>query len=294
MPRPPSGSKSIFQTQTPPGELVRLSLDALDELVHGNGVRLIHYQAMACPIGKNDVDDIRVPHADHSGCSNGFLYHRAGVLKGYFAGNSNQNGFSDFGATWSAQAQVIFDRFYEEADGAVDADVPPGGGEVIIAHFDRIYFADPSILAPAWELIQVSGSGRERLRYPAVAVDRAVDSHGQEYRQHLDFDINDKGLLVWKAGRPHPQYSVGTEMGQVLSLRYTYRPYFYVKDLVHDIRVVAAEDENGNQVTRRMFQTGILLREFFYEGSAKADAEAKNIDDLRVAASAPAPNQPPR
>lgn len=283
--------KSIFKTETPPGEVVRFNIQELDELVHNHGVRLVHYKGLACPIGMNDPDDVRIPHSDHSQCSNGFIYQKAGILRAAFIGNNNQNFQVDFGTIWSAQANVILDRFYEEADGNSN---PGDSVPVIAAHFDRLYLFEESILVPAWERFQASQSNIQRLRYPVKTVEFFLDSKGTQYLQGIDFDVDSRGWLVWRQGRPRPFYDMNAQLGQVCSIRYLYRPYWYIHDLPHDLRVVEEENDYGDQQTVRMFQSAVLHREYFHEGSAKNDPDAQHIDDLRMGQGPANGNLPPQ
>lgn len=57
-----------------------------------------------------------------------------------------------------------------------------------------------------------------------------------------------------------------TKEGKVCSVRYTYRPYWVVSRLIHEVRVAHVVDMDGRKVVR-MPQNALLQREFFYHAS---------------------------
>jgi hypothetical protein len=65
----------------------------------------------------------------------------------------------------------------------------------------------------------------------------------------------------------------------VCSVHFSYRPFWYVKNLIHEVRVAQTEDEFGNRTVQRMPQSCVLQREYFFEkeqrDSQAADPEGR-------------------
>jgi hypothetical protein len=59
----------------------------------------------------------------------------------------------------------------------------------------------------------------------------------------------------------------------VCSVRYSYRPFWYVDRMIHEVRVAQVEDEYGNRELTRMQQQAQLQREVWFEKEQR-DAEA--------------------
>lgn len=260
-----------------PSHRIAFDIPAFDEAIRSQGVRLVHYHAMRCPVGMVDLDDNRRSHPDHAGCTNGFIYTKVGVVTGLFMGNSKSKRTDDLGFWDGSTVQVTLPRMYDESE-----------EEVSVAPFDRFYLDEARISVNTWQTYMHHESGVDRLKYPAIKVDRLMDSSGLSYSEGSDFTLNSSGQLVWGSKRPTPDLSVGGDThstrGAVCGVRYRYRPYWYVGQIVHEIRVTQAPDEMGERVTHRMPQAVVLHREYVVttnpqntagdpgEGPASADA----------------------
>src|ERR1700677_4990066 len=194
--RVPPLQTPLWNGTTPiPDETIDFVPEAFDSLIQGKGVRLVHWKAIPCPIGKVDALDQRVSHGYHNNCNNGFLYIKAGVLTAMFSNNSKNQEQMDVGLVSFANAQVSLSRFYNEPD-ACGNQVP-----VIVAPFDRMYMVEQNLRVPNWQLLQTSGTTTERLAFPVVTVEHCVDSDGIELKQDKDFTITPDGLLQWLPGK---------------------------------------------------------------------------------------------
>jgi hypothetical protein len=207
---------------------------------------------MRCPVGLIDPDDtMRRPHDDHTGCSNGFLMTLAGKITCSFLGNGNTNNFRDFGRMEDSTVQASIPRFYDDkADTRIDRDT-----------FDRIYMEDESITVVNWHLFAASVTGVDRLQFPAIEVSDLIDANGIRYHQGIDFDVKE-GRIVWRGTGPGVDPTSGK--GVVCSIRYRYRPYWYIERLLHEVRVAQVTDEWGNTEIMRMPQQVVLKREIFF------------------------------
>lgn len=226
--------------------LVDFDAQAFDDIIRDKGVPFVHWRAMRCPVGLVDIYDQRRPHEDHSGCSNGFLYTRAGEMNSLFTGNSAQMAQYDIGILTGSSVQVTLPRYYND----------PEQSPVLVAPFDRLYLPDENIVVVHWQTFLASASGVEKLQFLVVNVADLIDSDGTVYRPG-DYAI-DSGRLRWSSGRrPAP--------GKVCSVRYTYRPYWYIKQLLHEVRVTQVEALDGERVLARMPQSALLQREYIFE-----------------------------
>lgn len=261
--RSPPGTL-VYSTDLPT-EAVSFDVDAFDEAVRSHGVTFVHWRAMKCPVGMIDEYDSRRVHEDHSGCSNGFLYTRAGAVTCLFTGNSTQSQIGEVGIMDGSMVSVTLPRFYD----------PPDASPIYIAPFDRLYLAEESIVVPDWQVFRHEPTGIDKLNFPAVSVQDLVDSRGIRYHRP-DFEIND-GKLVWSGTRPGVDPDTGR--GLVCSIRYTYRPYWYVKSLVHEVRVSQAENPlTGLRETNRMPQAIVLQREYVYEKNERDRFADTDVD----------------
>jgi hypothetical protein len=222
-----------------------------------------------------DQDDTtRKPHEDHSGCSNGFIYTLEGDVVCLFVNNSLRNQFIDLGRLDDSGAQVTFPRFYE-----------PGCGpekRVLVAPFDRLYLKEDAELEVVhWQLHTAHITGIDRLNFPIKQVLTIYDSQGTKYH-HSDYTVTAEGHLKWING---PSIDPKTNKGLVYSIRYTYRPYFYISRMLKEVRVAQIQDDfTGERQVERMSQAAILQREYtFLSQTADSTQDASTARQARSA-----------
>lgn len=260
------GPVEVYATELP-NAAVSFDVDAFDELLGSQGVTFVHFRAMRCPVGMIDQFDVRRPHEDHAGCSNGFLYTKAGVITASFLGNGKQTNVTEVGAMDGSTVNVTMPRFYDGTE------IP-----VYVAPFDRLYLAEENIVVVNWQLFQADATGRDKLNFPAVTVQDLIDAQGRRY-DYGDFEIRE-GRIAWQSGN-RPGLDPETGKGLVCSVRYTYRPYWYVKNLIHEVRVSQAENPyTGVREVTRMPQAITLQREYIFEKEDR-DEQAVNPDSPR-------------
>lgn len=232
---------------------VSFDVDAFDDAINSQGVKLLHYRAMRCPVGLIDRYDNRRPDHDHSGCSNGFIYTKAGDLTSLFTSNSKAPKTTDMGTFDGSTVQVTVQRFY---DNTTDP--------VYIAPFDRFYLNEERIVVPTWQLFESSITGKEKLQFPVVEVQDLMSADGRVYSEGTHFVVRG-GFIVW-TGSERPAFDASQNRGQVCAIRYLYRPYWYCQRLLHEVRVAQAEDrQTGKRVVQRMPQALVLQREYVFE-----------------------------
>ncbi len=266
-------SKRVARTLLPhslPSQTVSFDPNAFNELIQSQGVRLVHYKALRCPVGMVDIDDNRRPHEDHAGCSNGFIYYKAGVVTAFMQGIGNSQQSHDVGLLESSSSATTFPQFYEESE-----------EQVIVAPFDRFFLQEENEedqqVVETWHLVVAHQSGIDRLHYPAQKVTKLIDSRLEEYEQCKDFELKN-GNIQWTGSR-RPGYQPEIDKGTVYSVRYLYRPYWYCSRLMHDLRFSQIETEAGRQL-QRMPQQALLSREYTFTNESN-DSQARDADSLR-------------
>ena len=251
----------------PAGEAVDFDPVSADLLLRAHGVTFVHWRALKCPIGVVDPDDERHPHGQHGDCSNGFLYKVVGPVTCAMGGNSDAPVVQDMGVFSQAQLTITAPRYYD----FLGKDGEPL--EVHLAPYDRMYMAEERIAVINWQLFEACGGPTDKLDYPLALVEHLVDAQGRELVEGQDFCIQD-GLLAWKPSANASPSNPEAGTGAVYSIRYRYRPYFYVKDLPHEIR--ASQSTNpitGERSTQLLQQQALLQREYVFENQAN-DPEA--------------------
>ncbi len=248
----------------PGGQATSFDPIAFDEAIRFHGTRLIHFRGMKCPVGLVDQYDIRRPHEDHSGCSNGYIYTEAGAVTCLFTGNTEEYRDNDMGFIDGSSVQVTSPRFYDDSD--VEMEVLP---------FDRFYCADEAITVPNWQLVESSESGTDKLNFPATSVIDVMDANGKRYGAG-DYVLSN-GMVVWMGDRPG--YDAGADRGVVYSIRYRYRPFWYCHRLIHQLRIAQVETPL-ERITIRMPQYFVLQRENVFENEERDD-QAPEPDSAR-------------
>jgi len=243
--------------------------DDFDELIKGHGVLLEHWRAMRCPIGMASLNDPLRAHEDHSNCSNGFIYTKAGNVNCLFSGNSANAQKIDPGIVTGSSVMVTFERFYVGTS-----------EETYFAPFDRLYFLSNKVSVVHWQTFAAHQTGINRLNFPIVKVYDLIDAHGTRYEDG-DFEITKQGELKFIK---HPGIDSMTGNGVVCSIRYIYHPYWYVARIIHEVRVQTAEDYLGNMGLVRLPQQAVLNREYIFQ---KNQQDEIGGDDMRMVMSPP-------
>lgn len=257
---------SILSTDLP-NEAVSFDVDAFDEAIRAHGVTFTHWRAMRCPVGMIDQHDTRRPHEDHSGCSNGFIYTKAGEITCLFLGNGKSSTQTELGLHDGSTVQVTLPRHYDQTT-----------EPVFIAPYDRLYLGEERITVVNWQLFEHHIAGKEKLNFPVVVVQDLVDNQGKSYGG-ADFTVQG-GQVTWLTSN-RPGLDPENGKGRVCAIRYTYRPYWYVKQLIHEVRVSQSENAiTGERQVQRMPQAIVLQREYIFEKDEKDD-QAKDPSNPR-------------
>lgn len=254
---------------------VYFDVPAFDNVITSHGVTMCHWAGIRCPVGLVDRNSGRRPHDDHEGCSNGFLYRYQGEVTCLFSGNSTTTNLNAPGLMDGSSVNITFPRFYD-----TDPDK-----FVYVANFDRLYFKEEKIQVVTWQLLEHSLTGSDRPQFPALCVLDLVDSRGVSYAEGIDFEVR-AGLINW-LGQNRPGLDPDSGRGRIYSVRYTYRPYYYVERLVHEVRVAQALNPvTGARESERVPVAAIINREYVAQ-KEDADPDAKNPSQRQT----PSPGQ---
>ncbi len=235
---------------------ISMSDNGFDSLIATNGITFVHYKSLLCPIGAKERFDIRADHLSCR-CEGGFLYEYAGEFTGFMSGNATQTAFENAGLVDGSTVQLTLPRTYDGVD-----------KPIAIQEYDRLFLKDPIGFASHQQRFESHQSGTERLEFPAEYVEYLMDARGESYRQDIDFVLVD-GFVKWTTSR-RPGYDPILAKGVVCSIRYHYRPHWYVARLLHEIRVIKSVDMiTGEVSTSRMPFAVLLQRELVFRNRAK-------------------------
>lgn len=251
-----------------PSEAVTFDPEAFDLAIRTAGVEMVHFRAMPCPVGMIDPNDNRHPRDHNTDCSNGYVYTLAGTIICMFVSNSKESRQTDIGRLDGSSVQVTFPRFYERSrPDAPEVPVQP-------APFDRVFLKDDKISVVTWERFAIDVKGNDRLRYPVLHVTDLMDARGVRYQEGADFDVAN-GRIVWRPGKS-PGMDAISGKGTVCSARYTYRPFWYVQRMMHEVRIAQVQNEfTGERDVMRMNQAMMLQREQVFENE-QANVQTKD------------------
>jgi hypothetical protein len=259
-----------------PLEAVELDAGAFDHLVRTKGVKFVHHRAIPCPVGLTDEHDLHRTHADHSGCSNGFIYKPIGRVTSVFTSNSTDPRKLEEGYYDGSTVVVTFPRFYDE----------PADKRVMVRPLDRLYLEEEDLLVAIWDKTHRRNDGMpDRVEFPIKHVEHLVDSNGAWHEEGIDFEVVD-GCIVWLAGK-------GPAPGTVYTAWYTYRPYWYVDRLVHEIRVTPVPDYMDASLVamERLAYGAVLHREYVYRNQQNDDQSPSNKGRQQRAPDSPEPQE---
>lgn len=262
----PGLAPKVQNISFPSATSVAFDLQAFLDAINAHGLRFIHYRGMRNPVGIIDKYDSRRPNLDTPLAVNGMYYTKGGLVVGLCLGNTKETKSSDSGIVDSSTAQ--FTPLSEYVD---------TGKRVFLAPYDRLYLEEETVLVSRHELVEASPTGVDKPKFPPIEVLDCVDSRGNVYHQCSDFDVTPHGYIEWKDRRPGQEIDTGK--GVVYSIRYVYRPYWYVARLIHEIRMVQQVEYMTGE--RKMFQapqSALIQREFFFEDEA-ADSGTRAAEE---------------
>jgi len=270
-PRAPEGNQVVLGI---PRTQISFDKGAFDSMIRSQGVTLVHHKALPSPIGLTSRDDVRHPDQTDDKGSNGYIYRVAGCVTTSFMSNAGKGVSIDMGEQKLGTAMITVPRFYDDKPSE----------PVLLTIYDRLYVKDCEVQVENWQRVEAHATGVDRLTYPATKVLFLVDSRGADYAEGADFALDAEGRIVW-AGQRRPAAEPESGRGAVYSVRYRYVPHWYVRDLIHEVRVAQTTDlAGGVRTVERMPYTAVVQREYVFQSTQRG--EDGNNDDGRKMQSA--------
>jgi hypothetical protein len=253
------------------GEYVQESfdLDRLEAFVTGLGVQFLHYKGIPSPIGQKDRGDYRRNDGVDTITSNGMIYKCSGKFTATMTDNSRQRTRGEAGILDPSDSKLVMPRFYDKEQG--DA----SGDRIYLSPGDRIYVADPEVdvlVSNPQKMDYIPGVDNIPM-FPICSLEMPIiDSRNQEYTQDVDFCIARDGSIRWLDSGKNPGIDPDTGKGRIFSVRYLYRAYWYITNILKEVRVTRVT-EDGERKPERMPYHAIATREFMFHNQNKGDAQ---------------------
>lgn len=229
------GFNAPFQKQ-----LARPNPETLEQLIKGNPTTMKVARPMPCPRVRDVRGDDHLPGCEFC-TANGYVYYGETEFVGAFMGNSNQRSYQAQGRIDYDTAQIVVPT----------KDIH--GKDLNVSFLDRIQVEVRPIRF--WQRVQTSGSGVDRLQFPAVAVERIVGSDLTEYVPGTDFVIDPYGKIEWRGRRPG--YDPINETGEIYSIVYYIKPVYTVLNVP-----IQTRNSGEGEESRKFPQMITVRREF--------------------------------
>lgn len=242
---------------------VKFNMDAQEQFARSRGVVFEHWAAIPSPIGKKDRGDYRRPDVLDTVSENGFIYKKVGEFIGTILGNSksNQYGPADGGIYDNSTGRIVIPKYYECTENKKKK-------EISLLPGDRIYAKDIELNIENYQQAQYSAKNVDYLQFPAKCVSTLIDSNNVEYKEGVHFKITKDGNIKWYAGKKNPGIDPETGKGRIYSVRYEYNAFWYIQQLVNEIRIT---NEDGADTPTRMPYHAVIQREYVYHNKNRGD-----------------------
>lgn len=240
-------------------------LDRMDSFVTSLGVEFLHYKVMPSPIGQNDRSDLRKNEVDTIS-SNGNLYRLCGKFTATMTDNSKDRQRGEAGILDPSESRLVMPRFYNDKDIA-------DGKRIYVLPGDRIYVSNPNadVLVSNTQKMDFVSDSHNIPMFPIVELELPiVDSRNVEYKEGVDFKITKNGNICWLDGGRNPGIDPDTGKGRVYSVRYLYKAYWYITQLIKEVRVTNITTD-GQRNPERMPYFVVVQREYMYHNQNKGD-----------------------
>lgn len=254
---------------------IGFNLESQESFVKDHGILLEHWAAIPSTIGQKDRGDLRRPDTLDTIAENGFIYKKVGEFVGTIIGNSKRHNHVEGGIFDNSTARLVLPKFYSEDCG--------GGKEIALLPGDRIYAKTIEIKVPNYQKVEYKPGHNDFLQFPAKEVQMLQDSRGVDYVEGRHFKVDCNGNIEWIDGQKNPGIDPETGRGRLYGVRYFYVAFWYVQQLINEVRITNTNDSNTPE---RMPYHVLLQREYVYHNRTKPSVENKNTETPRT-------NEPP-
>jgi hypothetical protein len=250
---------------------VKFNLEAQEKFANDRGIVFEHWAAMPSPIGRKDRGDYRRPDSLDTVSEGQFIYKKIGTFKCTMIGNShsNQYGVAEGGVYDSSTARIVIPKFYKSTTSRKKQ-------EISLLPGDRIYAKGIELQVANYQEAQYTPDRTDVLQFPAHCVEFLQDSKGKEYKQDRDFKISKDGNIQWLASGNNPGIDPDTGKGRVYSIRYKYLAFWYIRDLVNEVRVTNTDGETP----ARLPYHAVVQREYIFHNKNRGDAKDSNNENI--------------
>ena len=254
---------------------VSWNVDALDEMVGNLGIEFDHFVAIPNVLGQTDKGDYRHVKGGDFESSNGFIYEHVGSFTAVAISNSKYTKPIDGGIFDFSQAHLVMPRRYNKGKKFAC------GERIFMAPGDRIVYKDKKLNTEVvhFEKVQTTKTGVDGLQYKAKKVEFLIDNAGVRYKEGQDFKIDDRHI-VW-TGQNRPGIDKDTGKGRIYGIRYRYSAFFYVKDLLHEVRMTQKTDPGTLETSFERCPYSVLIqREYmFFNKQVDPNSDESNRED---------------
>lgn len=244
---------------------IGFNLKAQEKFVKDHGVVFEHYSAIPSPIGLKDRGDYRRPDSLDTFSSNGFIYRKTGEFDGVMVSNQKNKQPTEGGLYDHSVARLILPKYY--CDGKTAISLLPG---------DRVYIKDIEVSVANYQKVNYSINNVDYLQFPATDVEVLIDSRNIEYKCGIDFEITDEGNIKWLSNNPGVDPQTGS--GRVYGIRYKYKAFFYVDQLINEIRIT---NEGDSSSPVRMPIHVSIQREYVYHNKIRSEQNESIVEEPR-------------
>jgi len=241
---------------------IGFNFDAQESFVKDHGIIFEHWAAIPSTIGQIDRGDLRRPEKLDTISENGFIYKKVGEFVGTILGNSMKNNHVEGGIMDQSTARLVLPKYYNEDCG--------GGKEISLLPGDRIYAKKIELKVPNYQKVEYKPNHSDFLQFPAKSVQFLTDSNNIEYTEGVEFKIDDFGNIEWIDGRKNPGVDPDTGRGRLYGIRYMYVAFWYIQQLVNEIRITNSSDSSDPQ---RLPYHAVIQREYVYHNKNRGDKQ---------------------
>ena len=238
---------------------IGFNLKPQETFIKDHGIVFEHWSAIPSPIGLKDRGDYRRPDTLDTFSSNGYIYKKTGEFTALMVSNNHSSSKIEAGLYDNSSARLILPKHYD-SNTSKEISLLPG---------DRIYAKHVQLTVENYQRVDHSTKGPDILQFPANEVSILVDSQNITYKQNQDFKINADGNIQW-LNKKNPGIDPDTGFGRVYSIRYKYIAFWYIHQLLNEIRIT----NNGTSASpTRMAYHAVIMREYNYHNKTQNASE---------------------
>ena len=245
---------------------LKFNLVAQEQFGNDKGILLEHWAAIPSTIGQKDRGDLRRPDQLDTIAENGFIYKKVGEFVGTILGNTKKQNHAEGGIMDNSVARLMMPKHYTQECG--------GGKDIALLPGDRLYAKQIELRVPNYQKVEYKPKSNDTLQFPAKCVIFLKDSNNIEYTEGVEFKVSDEGDVQWMQGKSNPGTDPETGKGRLYGIRYMYVAFWYVQQLLNEIRVTNTSDSSA---PARLPYHAVIQREYVYHQKNRGDKKEQNI-----------------